>query len=84
MTASLSILLFVTVVFGLVFALRLARIGALVAFLLAGIIAGPYVLNLFQLTDNWAILGNLGIMFLWFMLGLGINMRYLVLVPPRF
>lgn len=77
MTASLSILLFVTVVFGLVFALRLARIGALVAFLLAGIIAGPYVLNLFQLTDNWAILGNLGIMFLWFMLGLGINMRRL-------
>lgn len=77
MTASLSILLFVTVVFGLVFALRLARIGALVAFLLAGIIAGPYVLNLFQLTDNWAVLGNLGIMFLWFMLGLGINMRRL-------
>lgn len=77
MTASLSILLFVTVVFGLIFALRLARIGALVAFLLAGIIAGPYVLNLFQLTDNWAILGNLGIMFLWFMLGLGINMRRL-------
>lgn len=77
MTASLSILLFITVVFALVFALRLARIGALVAFLLAGIIAGPYVLNLFQLTDNWSALGNLGIMFLWFMLGLGINMRRL-------
>lgn len=77
MTASLSILLFITVVFALVFALRLARIGALVAFLLAGIIAGPYVLNLFQLTDNWSTLGNLGIMFLWFMLGLGINMRRL-------
>lgn len=77
MTASLSILLFITVVFALVFALRLARIGALVAFLFAGIIVGPYVLNLFQLTDNWSTLGNLGIMFLWFMLGLGINMRRL-------
>ena len=77
MTASLSILLFITVIFALVFALRLARIGALVAFLFAGIIVGPYVLNLFQLTDNWSTLGNLGIMFLWFMLGLGINMRRL-------
>lgn len=57
--------------------LRVARIGALVAFLLAGIISGPYVLNLFQLTDTWTFLGDLGILFLWFTLGLEINMKRL-------
>ena len=57
--------------------LRAARIGALVAFLFAGIISGPYVLNLFQLSDTWSFLGNLGILFLWFNLGLGINMHRL-------
>lgn len=57
--------------------LRVARIGALVAFLLAGIVSGPYVLNLFQLTDTWTFLGDLGILFLWFTLGLEINMKRL-------
>ena len=72
-----AILIFLAILFVLVCILRAARIGALVAFLFAGIISGPYVLNLFQLSDTWSFLGNLGILFLWFNLGLGINMHRL-------
>lgn len=72
---SLSILIFFCIMFALVFVLRLAKIGTLVAFLFAGVISGPFVLNLFQLTDTWNFLGELGIIFLWFTIGLQINMR---------
>lgn len=72
-----SILLFFGIAFVLVFALRLARIGTLLAFLLAGVISGPYGLGLFQLTDIWNFLGEVGIMFLWFTIGLEINMKRL-------
>lgn len=74
---TLPILLFFGILFLLVCILRVAHIGALVAFLFAGIISGPFVLNLFQLSDTWTFLGDLGILFLWFNLGLGINIRRL-------
>ena len=74
---SISVLIFFAVVFGLVFMLRAARIGALVAFLFAGIISGPYVLDLFSLDATWRFLGDLGILFLWFNIGLEINMKRL-------
>lgn len=74
---SLAILIFLAIVFVFVCSLRLAKIGALVAFLLAGVISGPYILDLFQLTDTWTFLGELGILFLWFNLGLEINMKRL-------
>ena len=77
MTMSLTLLAFVTVVFALVSFLRVARIGALVAFLFAGVLSGPYVFNLFHLTETWTLLGDLGIMFLWFTMGLNINMKRL-------
>ena len=44
---------------------RYVRIGAIVAFLLAGIISGPFVLDLFQVNSTWTCLGDLGILFLW-------------------
>lgn len=74
---SLSVLIFFAVLFGLVFMLRAARIGTVVAFLFAGVLSGPFVLNLFQLTDTWKFLGDLGIIFLWFNIGLQINMKRL-------
>ena len=74
---SVSLLAFFAVVFMLVSMLRMARIGALAAFLLAGILSGPYVFNFFELTDTWTFLGDLGIMFLWFNIGLEINIRRL-------
>lgn len=74
---SVSILLFTAIVFALVYLLRSARVGVLVAFLLAGILSGPYVFNLFELTDTWAFLGELGILFLWFSIGLEINITRL-------
>lgn len=74
---SLSVLAFFAIVFVLVYMLRTARIGALVAFLLAGILSGPHVFNLFELSDTWTFLGDMGIMFLWFNIGLEINMRRL-------
>ena len=74
---SLSILLFFAIVFVLVYMLRMARIGALVAFLFAGVLSGPYVFNLFELSETWTFLGDIGILFLWFNIGLEINMRRL-------
>ena len=74
---SLSLLAFFAIVFMLVYMLRMARIGALVAFLLAGVLSGPYVFNLFELSETWTFLGDLGIIFLWFNIGLEINMRRL-------
>ena len=74
---SLSLLAFFAIIFVLVYMLRVARICALVAFLLAGVLSGPYVFNFFQLSDTWTFLGDLGILFLWFNIGLEINMRRL-------
>lgn len=73
----LSVLIFCAILFLLVCCLRAARIGALVAFLMAGILSGPYLLNLFELNHTWEFLGELGILFLWFSIGLEINMRRL-------
>jgi glutathione-regulated potassium-efflux system ancillary protein KefC len=73
----MSILIFFGIAFVLVFALRLARIGTLLAFLLAGIISGPHGLGLFQLTEIWSFLGEVGIMFLWFTIGLELNIKRL-------
>lgn len=74
---SVSLLAFFAVVFMLVSMLRMAHIGALAAFLLAGILSGPYVFNFFELSETWTFLGDLGIMFLWFNIGLEINIRRL-------
>ncbi len=70
---SLEVLLFFAITCGLVFFFKSARIGALVAFLFTGILSGPYMLNLFELTGTWQTLGDLGILFLWFTIGLEIN-----------
>lgn len=74
---SLSVLIFFTIVFVLVFLLRTMKIGAVVAFLVAGIVAGPFVLDLFQVDSTLTFLGDLGILFLWFTIGLEINMKRL-------
>ena len=73
----ISVLIFLGVLFVLVYALRMAKIGALVAFLFAGILSGPYVFNLFEINETWQFLGDIGIMFLWFTIGLEINIRRL-------
>ncbi|MCL2748957.1 MAG: cation:proton antiporter [Alphaproteobacteria bacterium] len=74
---SSSILIFLGVAFALVFLLRLARVGTLLAFLAAGIISGPHVLQLWEVTDIWLFLGQIGIIFLWFTIGLELNVRRL-------
>ena len=74
---SLSLLAFFAVAFGLVYFFRLGRISSLAAFLLVGVLSGPHVFNLFELSETWTFLGELGIMFLWFNIGLEINIRRL-------
>ena len=73
----LSFLIFFGILFVLVCMLRAARIGALVAFLAAGILSGPFGLNLFEMNQTWQLLGDMGILFLWFNIGLEINMSRL-------
>lgn len=74
---SVSILVFFASLFILVYLFRKFKIGALVAFLLAGVLAGPYAFNLFELTETWSFLGDMGILFLWFSIGLELNIKRL-------
>lgn len=74
---STATLLFFATAFVAVFFMRIFKMGTLLAFLLTGILAGQHVFGLFELSGAWKFLGDLGIMFLWFNIGLQINMRRL-------
>lgn len=74
---STATLLFFVISFIAVFFMRLFKMGTLLAFLLTGILAGEHVFGLFELSGTWNFLGELGIMFLWFDIGLQINMKRL-------
>ena len=73
----LSTLIFFALAFAAVFFMRLFKMGTLLAFLLTGVLAGQHVFGLFELSGAWTFLGDLGIMFLWFNIGLQINMKRL-------
>ena len=74
---SIATLVFFVIAFLTVFFMRFFKMGTLLAFLLTGILAGQHVFGLFQLSGAWTFLGDLGIMFLWFNIGLQINMQRL-------
>lgn len=74
---STATLIFFAIAFVAVFFMRLFKMGTLLAFLLTGILAGQHVFGLFELSGTWNFLGDLGIMFLWFNIGLQINMQRL-------
>ncbi len=74
---STATLIFFAITFVAVYFMRLFKMGTLLAFLLTGILAGQHVFGLFELSGTWKFLGDLGIMFLWFDIGLQINMRRL-------
>ncbi|MDR2685411.1 MAG: cation:proton antiporter [Rickettsiales bacterium] len=67
--------MFLGLSFGLVYLLRMAQIGTLLAFLVVGTIVGPYALDLFHATSAWDFLSQLGIAFLWFIMGLELNVK---------
>jgi len=72
-----SILIMLGIIFAAIYFLRLARVGTLLAFLLAGILTGPHGLGLWELSATWNFLGEIGIIFLWFAMGLELNTRRL-------
>ncbi|MDR1071653.1 MAG: cation:proton antiporter, partial [Rickettsiales bacterium] len=72
-----SILIFLGIALFLVMLLKKARVGPIIAFLIAGIVAGPHGFGFFHASGAWNYLGELGIMFLWFSLGLELNFRRL-------
>jgi len=74
---NLSILVILGIAFALVYLLRVAHVGTLLAFLFAGIAAGPHGFGFWELTDTWSFLGEIGIIFLWFSMGLELNTRRL-------
>ncbi len=74
---STATLIFFVIAFVSVFFMRFFKMGTLLAFLLAGILAGQHVFGLFELSGTWNFLGELGIMFLWFNIGLQINIKRL-------
>lgn len=72
-----SILLFLVIAFVLVLFFKITKIGVLLAFLLSGVLAGPYIIDIFKASQLWNFLGEVGIMFLWFNMGLEINIKRL-------
>ena len=74
---STATLVFFVIAFISVFFMRYLKMGTLLAFLLTGILAGQHVFGLFELSGTWNFLGEMGIMFLWFNIGLQINMKRL-------
>jgi len=72
-----SILLFLIIAFVLVLFFKITKIGVLLAFLLSGVLAGQYILDIFKASQLWNFLGEVGIMFLWFNMGLEINIKRL-------
>ena len=74
---STATLVFFVIAFISVFFMRYFRMGTLLAFLLTGILAGQHVFGLFELSGTWNFLGEMGIMFLWFNIGLQINIKRL-------
>jgi len=73
----ISILIFLGITLGLVVLLRRMRIGAVIAFLIGGIIVGPYGFGFFDSGGAWNYLGETGMIFMWFALGLELNIRRL-------
>lgn len=74
---STATLAFFMIAFLAVFWMRMCKMGTLLAFLITGLLAGQHVFGLFELSGAWNFLGDLGIMFLWFSMGLQINMKRL-------
>lgn len=74
---NIAFLIFIGVAFALVFLMRKMRVGTLLAFLLVGTLVGPYGFELFELNNVWELLGELGIVFLWFSIGLELNTKRL-------
>lgn len=74
---STATLAFFMIAFLAVFWMRMCKMGTLLAFLITGLLAGQHVFGLFELSGAWNFLGDLGIMFLWFGMGLQINMKRL-------
>ena len=74
---STATLAFFMIAFLAVFWMRICKMGTLLAFLVTGLLAGQHVFGLFELSGAWNFLGELGIMFLWFSMGLQINMKRL-------
>ncbi|MDR0319779.1 MAG: cation:proton antiporter [Rickettsiales bacterium] len=71
----MQLLIFLGLAFGLIYLLKLAHVGTLMAFLVAGIVVGPHALDLFNISETWEFLGQLGVAFLWFVMGLELNVR---------
>ncbi|MDR0803554.1 MAG: cation:proton antiporter [Rickettsiales bacterium] len=74
---TVSILIFMGVAFALAFLLRAFRISSFLAFLIAGVVAGPFVLKFWGMDSTWSFLGEIGIIFLWFTMGLELNIKRL-------
>ncbi|MDQ1095560.1 MULTISPECIES: cation:proton antiporter [Chryseobacterium] len=58
---------------GLIFLLKKIRQPYLIAYIIAGILLGPYVLKVFTETQQIEVIGEIGILLLMFFLGMEIN-----------
>ncbi len=67
----LSFVIMIAIVFGAL--MRLLKQPLIIGYILTGIVASPYFLNLVSSTDYIATLSQIGVAFLLFMVGLNIN-----------
>lgn len=74
---SITVLIFLAITFAAIVFIRLSKMGTLLAFLLTGILVGQHVFGFVEMSESWNLLGELGIIFLWFTIGLQINLNRL-------
>ncbi|MCD9855469.1 cation:proton antiporter [Epilithonimonas sp. JDS] len=79
-----SVCLLSLITLGIIFLLKKFNQPYLIAYIIAGIVLGPYVLGVFTKPDEIEVVGEIGILFLMFFLGMEINVpdnRSLLIKP---
>lgn len=68
-----SVCLLSLITLGIIFLLKKFNQPYLIAYIIAGIVLGPYILGVFTKPEEIEVVGEIGILFLMFFLGMEIN-----------
>ncbi len=78
-----SILFFILILTALLVLFKKAKLVAILAFVATGMVVGPYGLKLFSGNPMWDFLGEVGIIFMWFLLGLELSTKRLWVMKDK-
>src|SRR5260370_16944828 len=79
---SLAVVLLATAVISVPIARRI-RLSAIVAYLAAGVLIGPWGVGFFRAPETILAVAELGVVLLLFLIGLGLDFSPLLAIPPH-